>query len=70
MGFQINVSKVSQKGDVIYALNLLQNDKVLDEKTLTLKAVSQQEHHSNTFVSAIDGSVQYYSVFVGTWCRS
>lgn len=62
VGFQMNVSKVSQKGDVACALNLYQNDKVLDTKTLTLKAVSQTEHHSNTFVSAIDGSVQYYSV--------
>ncbi len=62
VGFQMNVSKVSQKGDVACALNLLQNDKILDTKTLTLKAVSQTEHHSNTFVSAIDGSVQYYSV--------
>lgn len=60
--FQMNVSKITQKGDVNCTLTLLENNKVLDEKTLVLNAVSENEHHSSTFISAIDGSVQYYAV--------
>lgn len=33
-----------------------------DQKTLQLQSVSDTLHYSNTFVSDIDGSVQYYSV--------
>jgi predicted esterase len=60
--FQMNVSKISQKGDASCTVQLLENNKILDEKTLILKATSQTEHHSSTFVSTIDGSVQYYAV--------
>lgn len=62
VGFQFNPAKISVKGDVNCPIQLWQNGRVLDEKSLTLKAVSEKEHHSSTFVSAIDGSVQYYAV--------
>lgn len=60
--FQINPSAVSQKGDVACTLTLLQNEQVLDQKNIDLTALSATEHHSSTFVSDIDGSVQYYAV--------
>ena len=54
--FLMNVSKITKKGDVNCTVELLENNKVLDEKTLVLNAVSEKEHHSSTFISAIDGS--------------
>lgn len=60
--FFMNVSKITQKGDVNCTVTLLENNKVLDEKTVVLKALSEKEHHSCTFISDIDGSVQYYAV--------
>jgi predicted esterase len=60
--FFMNVSKITQKGDVNCTVTLLENNKVLDEKTVVLKALSEKEHHSCTFISGIDGSVQYYAV--------
>ncbi len=60
--FQMNVAKITQKGDVNCTVELLENNKVLDKKTIVLNAVSEKEHHSSTFISAIDGSVQYYAV--------
>lgn len=34
----------------------------LDSKTIDLTTVTNKQHYSNTFISAVDGSVQYYSV--------
>ncbi|GHV30435.1 hypothetical protein FACS1894177_03000 [Bacteroidia bacterium] len=36
--------------------------KVIDRATITLNSVSPSEHHTRTFVSNIDGSVQYFGV--------
>jgi pimeloyl-ACP methyl ester carboxylesterase len=60
--FKMNVSKITQKGDVNCTITLLENNTILDQKTIVLNAVSETEHHSSTFISAIDGSVQYYAV--------
>jgi len=60
--FQMNPASVTQKGEVSCTLTLLQNEQVVDEKIVKLTALSTSEHHSNTFISAIDGSVQYYAV--------
>ncbi|AEE51584.1 alpha/beta hydrolase-fold protein [Haliscomenobacter hydrossis] len=60
--FQMNPASVTQKGEVACTLTLLQNEQVVDEKIIKLTALSASEHHSNTFISAIDGSVQYYAV--------
>jgi predicted esterase len=43
-------------------LQLSLSNRVIDEKTITITAVTKDEHHSYTFISALDGSVQYYSV--------
>ncbi len=62
VGFKMNASTVQQKGEVACELTLLQNGKAIDQKTITLQAVSNREHYSSTFVSAVDGSVQYFGV--------
>lgn len=62
IGFKIDASAVQQKSEVACELTLLQNGKAIDQKTIKLQAVSNHEHYSSTFVSAIDGSVQYFGV--------
>jgi len=43
-------------------LSLLQGNKVLDQKTLKIESVRPGDKYSKTFVSNIDGSLQYYAV--------
>jgi dienelactone hydrolase len=62
VGFRINATGVSQKNSYTCALKLSQKGNILDEKSVTIDAVNADEHHSKTFISAIDGSVQYYGV--------
>ncbi|WP_281670767.1 prolyl oligopeptidase family serine peptidase [Rikenella microfusus] len=50
------------KGNVSARLELLRNRKVIDTVTIALRQVAPDVHHERTFVSRIDGSVQYYSV--------
>jgi len=59
MGFKMDASAFK---DGTCSLTLLHAGTALDHKTITLKAVSDTLHYSNTFISEIDGSVQYYSV--------
>jgi dienelactone hydrolase len=61
-GFYFNPSNVSVKGDYTCTIQLRHNGKLLDEKSITVNAVNADDHHSYTFISGIDGSVQYYSV--------
>ncbi len=61
-GFYFNPSAVSAKGDYVCTIQLKQNGKLLDEQSITVNAVNAEDHHSYTFISDIDGSVQYYSV--------
>lgn len=60
--FDFDGSGVTTKGDHVCRISLKQNGKVLDEKTISIAAVQPDEHHSYTFTSDIDGSLQYYSV--------
>ncbi|RDB07536.1 alpha/beta hydrolase-fold protein [Runella aurantiaca] len=62
VGFRMDASAVQQKGDVVCELTLLQNGKAVDQSTIKLQAVASNEHYSNTFISGIDGSVQYFGV--------
>ena len=62
VGFQINAAEVKQKGPVNCLVSLQQKNKVLDEQEVKLEAVAANEHYSSTFISAIDGSIQYYGV--------
>lgn len=52
----------TQESPVFAHLELIRNGKVLDTTTIKLRQVSPAIHHERTFVSRIDGSVQYYSV--------
>lgn len=60
--FDIDAGAVSEKGDIECRVQLKRRGKVLDEKILTLTALNPTDHHTYTFESDIDGSVQYYSV--------
>ncbi|MBD2701818.1 prolyl oligopeptidase family serine peptidase [Spirosoma sp. BT702] len=62
VGFQINVAGVQQKGDIKAQLRLLQSTKPLDEKEISLSVVDPLGHQDHTFISQLDGSVQYYGV--------
>ncbi|UFH54448.1 prolyl oligopeptidase family serine peptidase [Spirosoma sp. KNUC1025] len=62
VGFRINPTGVKQKGDIKAQIRLLQGGKPLDEKEVSLSAVEPSSHQNYTFISKIDGSVQYYGV--------
>lgn len=60
--FSFDGSGVQAKGKYECTLTLLDKGKILDEKKLTIEAVTAAEQYNSTFTSAIDGSLQYYSV--------
>ncbi len=62
VGFQINATSATQKGDHPVKIVLLENGKPLDTQEITLTAPAAGEQYIQTFVSNIDGSVQYYAV--------
>lgn len=59
---QIPVPADIQKGSYRLALKLFNGKKLIDSTSLYITAVNAGEHASYTFVSDIDGSVQYYAV--------
>lgn len=54
--------KPLRNGPVDARLELLRDGEQVDTMTIALRQVSPTIHHERTFVSRIDGSVQYYSV--------
>ncbi|PPL03801.1 prolyl oligopeptidase family serine peptidase [Parapedobacter indicus] len=58
----INASKVTETGDVRSQLTLRQKGKVVDQQYLLLRSVTPTLPYRITFVSEIDGSLQYYAV--------
>lgn len=62
VAMRIDAANVHAKGNYTCVVQLKQKGKRVDEKSVTLEAVRSDEHHSNTFISDIDGSVQYYGV--------
>jgi predicted esterase len=60
--FKFDARGVKTKGELSCVVSLKQDAKLLDEKEITVTAVDAHEHQSHTFISEIDGSVQYYSV--------
>lgn len=64
--FNFATQSINAKGDYAYTLTLKQGNKVLDEKQISISAVNSNEHHSQTFISEIDGSLQYYGVAPST----
>lgn len=61
-GFTFDASGISTEGDHTCMIRLKQDGKIIDEQSIVISAVKEGQHHSYTFTSAIDGSVQYYSV--------
>lgn len=61
VGFMMDASAAGNDNNSV-ALTLSSQNKVIDSKNMALKTVSASEHYSSTFVSGIDGSVQYYAV--------
>jgi len=60
--FGFDASAVAEKGKYECALTLLEKDRVVDEKKIAVEGVGAGDHYSVTFVSGIDGSLQYYAV--------
>jgi pimeloyl-ACP methyl ester carboxylesterase len=60
--FSFDGSGINAKGKYECTLTLLDKGKTLDEKKINIEAVTPAEQYNSTFTSAIDGSLQYYSV--------
>lgn len=60
--FRFNGSGVEAAGKHSALLSLIENGKQVDTAHLETEAIAQGAPYSETFVSAIDGSVQYYAV--------
>lgn len=53
----------TQSGNVLAKIELIdKNGKVIDQAEVEFRQVLPSVHHERTFISGIDGSVQYYSV--------
>lgn len=62
VAFELDTSGMIQRGVYINELQLLENGDTIDKKTVEILTLDPQEPHSNTFISEIDESVQYYSI--------
>lgn len=60
--FSFDASGVNQTGNFDCKLTLLEHQKIIDETKVVLSSVDSTAHYSSTFVSNIDGSLQYYAV--------
>jgi hypothetical protein len=61
--FQFDPSAAGEEpGNVDVQLELLHNGSQIDESTIQVTVMDPSRHYSRTFISGIDGSVQYYSV--------
>ena len=65
LAFRLKASAAVQKGTLPVRLTLLgagARGELIDTITVALRIVGTEEHRRETFISAIDGSVQYYAV--------
>jgi hypothetical protein len=60
--FEFDASAVAAAGKYDVKLSLLNQNKTIDERTISVDAVDPATQYSSTFISAIDGSLQYYAV--------
>ena len=60
--FHFNGSSVNQKGKYDCSIRIFDKEKQIDEQRVSIDAVGLEDKYSNTFISAIDGSLQYYAV--------
>ncbi len=65
LAFRVKASAAAQKGTMPVRLTLLgagARREMIDTVTVALRIVGTEEHRRETFISSIDGSVQYYAV--------
>ena len=60
--FSFDASGVNQTGNFDCKLTLLDNQKIIDENKVNIQSVDSTAHYSSTFISNIDGSLQYFAV--------
>ena len=60
--FEFNGEAITAKGQHECTLSLISKGKIMDEKKIMIDAVEPTDKYSKTFVSNIDGSLQYYAV--------
>jgi predicted peptidase len=60
--FNFDGSGVSQTGAVDCSLTLTEKGKIIDEKKIPIESVNASAKYAKTFISEIDGSLQYYAV--------
>lgn len=59
--FTVNAENVKQKGNVQCSVSLEDKGKQIDNTSMTLEVADGIDKYSSTFVSNIDGSLQYYA---------
>lgn len=62
VGFRLNGKSPEKEGEVKVTLKLERSNQTLDTATITLRVRRADQTHKRTFISNIDGSVQYYAV--------
>ena len=60
--FEFDATAVTEKGRYDVTLSLVHQNKTTDEKKIIVEAVDAATQYSSTFISGIDGSLQYYAV--------
>ena len=66
IGFRLIDAPRVERGSTIVEVTLLRKDRgaeaVLDAASIPLRVVAQSENRKETFISTIDGSIQYYGI--------
>ena len=60
--FSFDASNINKTGTQACLLTLYDHQKSIDEKKIMIEAVDPSAQYSSTFISDMDGSLQYYSV--------
>ncbi|MBX2921100.1 MAG: prolyl oligopeptidase family serine peptidase [Chitinophagaceae bacterium] len=60
--FSFDGTGIAEKGKYDISLSLLKGNSLLDEQKAPVEVVAPGQSYSNTFISDIDGSLQYYGV--------
>ena len=60
--FNFNTASITQPGKYDCSLQLMTNNRAIDETKMLVEAVDASAKYSSTFISNIDGSLQYYAV--------
>ena len=62
VAFRFNGSGITEKGPAVCELSLISKGKFIAKSTIKIESVNPGEPYCCTFISDIDGSVQYYAV--------